>query len=396
VAPDGTMPPMPGKTFLGYRRADGQVGVRNHLLVLSTGGLTGQTARRIGAMLAGAVTVTLPHSAGLVGRDQALHRAAIAGLATHPNVGAALLVGDNPVVMEQAVAAIAPSGRPFAALTLDACGHDALTLTDRGVRAGARLAREISALRRTPAPVSALGIGLECGRSDPSSGLVANPLLGLIADWLVDAGGWAVIGETLEWLGAEHLLASRARSPEAADAICRAVLRREQVAVAAGLDLTGSNPSPTNIASGLSSIEEKSLGNIAKSGQRPIEGLIDYGEKPPDPGLWAMDASAYAPKSLTGFVVAGAQLMLFTTGVGNSYVSALSPTIKLSANPATAAALHEQLDFDASAAFLGRESLERAGEALRRRVIAIASGEATWGEILKEGDEVLSRFGPAL
>ena len=299
-------------------------------------------------------------------------------------------------MMEQAVAAIRPNGRPFAALTLDECGHDALTLTDRGVRAGAGLAREISALRRTLAPVSALGVGLECGRSDPSSGLVANPLLGLMSDWLVDAGGWAVIGETLEWLGAEHLLAARARSPEAADAIRQAVLRREQVAVAAGLDLTGSNPSPTNIASGLSSIEEKSLGNIAKSGQRAIEGLIDYGERPPGPGLWTMDASAYAPKSLTGFVAAGAQIVLFTTGVGNSYVSALSPTIKLSANPATCASLHQQLDFDASAAFLGRESLERTGEALRRRVLAIASGEMTWGEILKEGDEVLSRFGPAL
>ena len=394
--PDGTMQPAGPGEFLGFRRADGQMGVRNHLLVLSTGGLTGQTARRIGGMLAGAVTVTLPHSAGLVGRDQAVHRAAIVGLATHPNVGAALLVGDNPVVMQQAVAAIAPSGRPHVAITLDDCGHDALTLTDRGVRAGARMLREISALRRTPAPASALGIGLECGRSDPSSGLVANPLLGLMADWLVDAGGWAVIGETLEWLGAEHLLAARARTADAADAICRAVLRREQAAVAAGLDLTGSNPSPTNIASGLSSIEEKSLGNIAKSGRRPIEGLIDYGQRPPGPGLWAMDASAYAPKSLTGFVMAGAQMVLFTTGVGNSYVSALSPTIKLSANPEACAALHEQLDFDASAAFLGRESLGRTGEALRGRVLAIASGDATWGEILQEGDEVLSRFGPAL
>jgi altronate dehydratase large subunit len=384
MAPDGIMSPTLSEEFLGYCRADGQVGVRNYLLVLSTGGLTGQTARRIGAMLAGAVTVTLPHSSGLIGRDQALHHAAIVGLATHPNVGAALLVGDNPVVMEQAVAAIAPSGRPFAALTLDDCGHDALTLTDRGVRAGAKLARAISVLRRTPAPISALGLGLECGRSDPSSGLVANPLLGLVADWLVDAGGWAVIGETLEWPGAERLLASRARSPEAARALCQAVLRREQVAVASGLDLTGSNPSPTNIASGLSSIEEKSLGSIAKSGHRPIDGLVDYGERPPSPGMWTMDASAYAPKSLTGFVAAGAQIILFTTGVGNAYVSALSPTIKLSANPVTAASVHEQLDFDASAAFLGCESLERTGEALQRRVIAIASGDATWGEILKD------------
>ena len=382
--------------FLGYRRADGQVGVRNHLLVLSTGGLTGQTARRIGAMLAGAVVVVLPHSAGLIGRDRDVHRRAIAGLATHPNVGAVLLVGDNPVVMEQARTDIEPSRRPFAGFTLDDCGHDALTLTDRAVRAGARLMREISGLRRTPAPVAALGIGLECGRSDPSSGLVANPLLGLVADWLVDAGGRAVIGETLEWLGAEHLLAGRARSPEVADAIRGAVLERERIAIAAGLDLTGSNPGPTNIAAGLSSIEEKSLGNIAKSGHRPIEGLLGYGEKPPAPGLWTMDASAYAPKSLTGFVVAGAQMLLFTTGVGNPYVSALAPTIKLSANPATCAAFRDQLDFDASGAFLGHDSLDATGEALWRRVLAVASGEATWGEILREGDEVLSRFGPAL
>lgn len=130
--------------FLGYRRVDGQVGVRNHLLVLSTGGLTGRTARRVGAMLAGAVVVTLPHSSGLVGRDAAVHRRAISGFATHPNVGAALLVGDNPAVMAQARADIEPSGRPLATFTLDDCGHDALTLTDRAVRAGARLLREIS------------------------------------------------------------------------------------------------------------------------------------------------------------------------------------------------------------------------------------------------------------
>ncbi len=382
--------------FFGYRRADGQVGVRNHLLVLSTGGLTGQTARRVGAMLAGAVLVVLPHSSGLIGRDLEVHRRAIAGFATHPNVGAALLVGDNPVVMAQARADIEPSGRPFAAFTLDECGHDALTLTDRAVRAGARLLREISGQRRTPAPAASLGIGLECGRSDPSSGLVANPLLGLVADWIVDAGGWAVIGETLEWLGAEHLLASRARSPEAAEAIRVAVLERERIAIAAGLDLTGSNPGPTNIAAGLSSIEEKSLGNIAKSGKRPIEGLLGYGEKPPGPGLWTMDASAYAPKSLTGFVAAGAQLLLFTTGVGNPYASALSPTIKMSANPVTCEAFRDQLEFDASRTFLGQESLEATGEALQRRVLSVASGESTWGEIMKEGDEVLSRFGPAL
>jgi altronate dehydratase large subunit len=383
-------------TFLGYRRTDGHVGVRNHLLVLSTGGLTGQTARRVGAMLAGAVVVVLPHSSGLLGRDLAVQRRAIAGLATHPNVGAAVLVGDNPVVMAHAREDLARNGRPHACLTLDDCGHDGLVLTDRAVRAGARLLRDISRQQRTQVPASALGVGLECGRSDPSSGLVANPLLGLAADWLVDAGGWAVIGETLEWLGAERLLSARARTPAVAAAIEGAVLARERIAVAAGLDLLGSNPGPTNIAAGLSTIEEKSLGNIAKSGSRPIEGVLDYGEAPPHPGLWTMDASAYAPKSLTGFVVAGVQMLLFTTGVGNPYVSALAPTIKLSANPETCETLGDQLDFDASGPFTGRESLESAGEVLRDRILAVASGEATWGEILREGDEVLSRFGQAL
>jgi altronate dehydratase large subunit len=292
--------------------------------------------------------------------------------------------------------AAAARGTPCVGLSMDSCGHDALTLTERGLREGARLAMEISGLEREPAPLSALTIGLECGRSDPSSGLVANPLLGLIADRVAAAGGRAIIGETLEWLGAEHLLMPRARTPAAAEALRAAVAARESAAVAAGIDLMGNNPSPTNIAAGLSSIEEKSLGNIAKSGSGPIEGVIGYAVAPPAPGLWVMDAPAYAPESVTGFVAAGAQIILFTTGVGNSYVSLLAPTLKLSANPEACARLPEQLDFDASAAFAGREIMVAAADALERRMLEIASGRATWGEILKEGDEVVSRFGPAL
>lgn len=383
-------------TFLGFHRQDGRVGVRNHLLVISTGGLTGRTARRIAASIRGAVAVTLPHSGGLVGRDAAIHRAAIVAFATHPNVGATLLVGDNPPLMREMAEAVAGRGTPHAAITLDDCGNDALTLADRGIRAGARLAIEISAQQRRPAPLGALTIGLECGRSDPSSGLVANPLLGAVSDWLADAGGSPIFGETMEWLGAEHLLARRARTPEAAEAIVGAVLARERAAIAAGIDLTGSNPGPTNIAAGLSSIEEKSLGNIAKSGSRAIEGLLGYGQAPPHPGLWCMDAAAYAPESVTGFVAAGAQIVLFTTGVGNSYASTIAPTIKLSANPRTCATLDALLDFDASAAFTGAQSMRDAAAALRARVVQVASGGATWGEVLGEGDEVLSHYGAAL
>lgn len=382
--------------FLGYHRPDGRIGVRNLLLVLSCGGLTGQTARRIAAAISGAVVITMPYGAGLIGKDETVQLASLCGLAGHPNVGATLLVGDNPKLIEKVAAHLAAIGKPHAAFTLDDCNHDALTLTDRGLRTGAALARQISGQSRKSSPASALCLGLECGRSDPSSGLVANPLVGLMADRIVDAGGQAMIGETLEWMGAEHLLAVRARTPEIAVALREAVRAREGLAIAVGVDLMGNNPGPTNIASGLSSIEEKALGNIAKSGSRTFQGVIGYGEPPLGPGLWAMDGAAYSPESLTGFVAAGAQLLLFTTGVGNSYVSALAPTIKISANPTSGRVLKEQLDFDASIAFLGRAELRTMGEALFEDILAIASGQATWGEILGEGDEVISRFGPAL
>ncbi|MSP48370.1 MAG: hypothetical protein EXQ95_03475 [Alphaproteobacteria bacterium] len=385
------------RSFQGFHRADGSIGVRNHLLVLSIGGLTIPTARRIASSIRGALMVGFPYNAGsLLGDDRATWRRSIFRMPVHPNVGAVLLIGDNPVLAAEVAAEVARSGRPFAALTMDDCDHDAVTLTERGLRAAARLAMAISSDRRTPAPLSALCLGLECGRSDPSSGLVSNPLLGRVADRLVDAGGRAIIGETVEWLGAEHLLERRAATPAVAAAIRAAVRRREETAISHGLDLTGNNPGPTNIAAGLSSIEEKALGNVAKSGSRPIQGVLAYGEAAGAPGCWVMDAPAYASESLTGFTVAGAQLMLFTTGVGNSFVSALAPTLKVSANPVTCTKVGEQLDLDASRVFLGEEPPEAAADRLWQRMLEVANGAATWGEVLGEGDEVVARYGPAM
>lgn len=383
--------------FLGYHRADGSVGVRNHMLVLSVGGLTIPTARRIASSIKGAVIVGFPYNAGsLLGDDRATWKRAMMAMAVHPNVGAVLLVGDNPPVAAEVAEHARKAGRPHAVMTLDDCNHDAVTLTERGIRAGARLAMAISADRRAPAPLSALTLGLECGRSDPSSGLVSNPLLGRMADRIVDAGGRAMIGETVEWLGAEHRLEKRAANPDVAKAIRDAVLRREQWAISHGLDLTGNNPGPANIAGGLSSIEEKALGNIAKSGSRPIQGVLRYGEAAPKPGCWVMDAPAYASESLTGFTAAGAQLMLFTTGVGNSFVSALAPTIKVCANPETCARVGEQLDLDAHKVFTGEETPESAADRLWARMMHVADGAATWGEILGEGDEIVARYGQAM
>jgi altronate dehydratase large subunit len=257
--------------------------------------------------------------------------------------------------------------------------------------------RDASRARRATASTRELYVAMECGRSDPSSGLVANPLVGAVVDAIVDAGGRAVLGETIEWLGAEHLLAARAANPDVARAIVDAVRRREQAAVAAGMDLLGNNPGPTNVAAGLSTIEEKSLGAIAKGGRSAVRGVVRIADHPPrEPGLYVMDAPAYAPESVGGFVSAGAPLVLFTTGVGNRFVSGIAPTIKISGNPQACARLHEQLDFDASDVFARRAPLAEAAERLHDLVIDVASGTLTWGEILDEGEDVVSRLGPAL
>ena len=383
-------------TFSGYVRPNGDVGVRNYLLILSIAGLTGPAARRVAHALPGARLVSMPYGGGLLGQDQAIHLRALAGFGRNPNVGGVLLIGSDPPKLRQLADEIGASGKPVESVCLDDCGHDVLTLSDRALRAGARLRREISRQRRQQAPLAKLFVGMECGRSDPSSGIVANPLIGSLADTLVGLGGSAVFGETLEWMGAEHLLAQRGATPAVSDAIVQAVLRREQIATRQGVDLMGNNPGPTNIAAGLSSIEEKSLGSIAKSGNAPIQGVLGIGEAPPAPGLYAMDAPAYSPESLSGFVASGAQLLLFSTGVGNSYVSTLAPTIKISANPVACTTLAEQLDFDASAVFTGQQTLAQASAALLDVVVEIASGTLTWGEVLDEGDEVVSRLGEAL
>jgi altronate dehydratase large subunit len=338
----------------------------------------------------------MPYGSGLIGADRDLQFRALVGMAQHPNVGAVLMIGTDGPKLKALDQTIRASGQSIVTLCLDDHGHDALTLSDRGLREGARLMREMSRLRRRTVSATALLLGVECGRSDPSSGIVANPLIGRVVDRLVDEGGQAVFGETMEWLGAEHLLRRRGRTEAVGDAVAGAVLRRERLAIDSGLDLLGNNPNPTNVAAGLSTIEEKSLGSIAKSGSRPIESLVGIGEVIKGPGVHAMDAPAFSPESLTGFVASGAQLMLFSTGVGNSYVSALAPTIKLSANPEACKVLHEQLDFDASAVTLGTTSPDEATERLLELCMEIASGSLTWGEVLDEGDEVLSRIGEAL
>ncbi len=380
-------------TFLGYRRPSGRAGVRNHLLVLSINGLTSPAARRIAASLPGSRLVATPYGRGQFGADKAAHERQMIGLAHNPNAAATLVIGADRESVDHIAAAVATAGKPIESVALDDVHEDALALADRGLRAGAKLSHAISRARREPVSAAELFIGIECGHSDATSGLVSNPLAGAVADRLVDAGGTVVFGETLEWLGAEHVLAARAATAEVAQAIRDVVLQREAAVAATGTNLLGNNPGHENIRGGLSSIEEKSLGAIAKGGTRPIRSVLAVAQAPDTPGLHAMDGPGFSPESLTGFAAAGAQLMLFTTGAGNSFCNALAPTLKISAHPDAVQRLREQIDIDASAVLLGTAHLEQVAAQAFDLLLETASGTATWGEVLDETAEVFIRTG---
>ena len=384
-----------GPTFAGYRRTDGRYGIRNHVLVLGVNGLVARTAERVARAVRHCVLVASPYGRGQYGHDHDVHRAQLVGIASNANVAATLVIGADRPTTDAIATAIERAGKPVAALALDDVDEDALELGTQGVRIAATLARNASRQVREAAPIAALIVAAECGHSDATSGIVANPLVGKVVDRVLDAGGTAMFGETVEWLGAEHLLARRG-ARDVAEAIIQAVHRREAAIAATGVDLTGSNPGAENIRGGLSSIEEKSLGAIAKGGSRPVAGLLSIAERPKAPGLYVMDAPGFSPESMTAFVAAGAQLVLFTTGAGNSYCSTIAPTVKISGRPGTAARLATQIDFDASAVFAGAEDIDAAAARLFETMIAVCSGLRTWGELLGESAESIVRTGESL
>ncbi|HZQ63282.1 MAG TPA: UxaA family hydrolase [Casimicrobiaceae bacterium] len=384
------------RTFAGYRRPDGRVGVRNHVLVLSPTGLTSAAATRIASLVRGTVCVTTGYGRGQVGADAALQFDTLCGLATHPNVAAVLVVSAAQNITDPYLDAITAAGKPAVGLSLPQVHEDALALVDAGTRAATRLVRDASALRREPCDIGSLCVAVECGHSDASSGLVGNPLAGSMMERLVAGGGQAIFSETIEWTGAEHLLAKRAVDADVAQAIVRAVIERERLVRESGGEVRAQNPGPQNKAGGITTLEEKALGAIAKGGNQPIRGVLRPAQHAQGPGLFLMDTPFFSPESITAMVAAGAQLVLFTTGAGNSYCSLIAPTLKMSANPDACARLPEQIDIAASEVLSDAVSLEVVTDRAFERMLDVASGTLTFGEIVGEGSEVVSRLGPSM
>ncbi len=371
-------------TFMGYVRPDGQAGCRNHVAVIPSVTCAGDVASAIVRQVAG--TVGCFHHQGCCQLPPDLERVTetLISLGCSPNVGAALIVslGCEGTDTERLYDAIRASGKPAAIIRIQELGGVSAAIK-AGIDAAQELVMEISGLAREPVDISRVVMSIKCGASDTTSGMASNCVIGYVADKLVDLGAAVVFGETTEFLGGEHLLAQRAVTPEVGQNILNIVGRMEQRARSMGCDMRKGQPTPGNIAGGLSSIEEKSLGAIVKSGTRPIQGVLDYHERMgARKGLWIKDTPGREPEILTGMATAGAQFMMFSTGRGAPQGFPTMPVLKVCGNPHTYQRMEHDMDLNAGRIITGQASIEQVGEEAFAAILKLLSGRQTKNETL--------------
>ena len=385
--------------FDGYRRADGRIGTRNHVLVVPTVICASVVAERIAAAAA-PVATALPHLAGCgqLGPDMRVTHDTLAAYCAHPNVGAVLVValGCEQVIAQHLAEAARKHGKPAEIIAIQAEGGTVRT-TEKGIGIAQSLAGMLAAEERQPCDISELTLSLKCGGSDYTSGLASNPALGRVTDRLVELGGSAVLGEIAEIMGAEHLLASRATAPATAARLIQIITRVETEARALGLDIRGTQPSPGNIRGGLTTIEEKSLGATHKGGERaPLEDVVPYSAPITRRGLTVMDTPGLDVESVTGMVAGGAQVVVFTTGLGTPTGNPIAPVIKVTGNARTARQMADNIDLDVSGVITESEPLSSAADRLFEEVLAVASGRQTAAERLGHREFAIHRRNPTI
>ncbi|ALS24661.1 altronate dehydratase [Paenibacillus sp. JMULE4] len=385
----------PEPTFWGYRRPDGRVGVRNHVLILPTITCATQAAKQITELVQGTVSFIHQHGCAQVGVDYEQTFRTYVGMGTNPNVYGVVVLGLGCETHQARSVAgeIAKSGKPVELVSIQDHGGT-LSAIAQGAKIAAQMVQDASELMREPFPFSELIVGTECGGSDACSGLSANPAVGFVSDRIVDCGGTSILAETTELIGAEHLLANRAVDDKVAKRVYEVIQAMENRAFTMGVDIRTGNPSPGNIRGGLSSLEEKSLGAANKAGTRPLQELIDYAERPTRKGLVWMDTPGHDIEQLTGMVAGGAQIVLFTTGRGTPTGSPIAPTIKISTNSAIFNKMRENIDINAGTIIEGTETIDSVGQRIMDQIAKVCSGKLTKAEILKQHDFGIWRIGP--
>jgi len=378
--------------FTGYRRENGRVGVRNHVVILPLDDLSNAACEAVANNIKG--TMALPHAYGRLqfGEDLELFFRSIIGAGANPNVAAAVVIGIEPEWTERIVNGIAETGKPVKGFSIERSGD--INTIAAASRQALEYVQWASELQRTECAMNELYVSVKCGESDTTSGLASNPTVGNAIDKLVEMGATTCFGETSEITGAEHVCKERAATPEIGEEFMRVWNAYNDIIVKFKTDdLSGSQPTKGNIRGGLTTIEEKAFGNLQKIGKKSrYVGVLKPAEAPKGKGLWFMDTSSAAAEAVTLWAASGAVVHLFPTGQGNIIGNPILPVIKLSANPLTCRTMSEHVDLDVSAILRGEMTLDQAGDKLLEMIARTANGRLTAAEALGHREFVLTKL----
>ena len=378
--------------FFGYRRENGRVGVRNHVIILPLDDLSNAACEAVANNVKG--TMALPHPYGRLqfGADLDLHFKTLIGTGSNPNVAAVVVIGIEPQWTNKVVEGIAKTGKPVAGFGIEQNGD--LNTICAASRKAKEFVQRASEIQRQECEVKELWVSTKCGESDTTSGLATNPTVGNAFDKLYEKGSTLVFGETTEITGGEHLVAARCRTPEISKQFMAMFDRYAALVEAHKVDdLSDSQPTKGNIEGGLTTIEEKALGNIQKIGKKcVVDGVLDKADAPAGPGLWFMDSSSAAAEMVTLVAAAGFVVHFFPTGQGNIIGNPILPVIKLSSNPRTVRTMSEHVDVDVSGILRREVNLDQAGDMLLDMMIRTANGRLTAAEALGHREFVFTRL----
>jgi len=371
-------------TYMGYVRKDGSVGCRNYVAIIPSVVCANEVVESIVANTV--MTTGIIHHQGCCQTPPDLERITdcLIGVGKNANVGAALIVslGCEGVDTDRLEAELRATGKPVERINIQELGGTSASI-QAGIDKAQKLILAISGQQRTECDMSSFVMGIKCGASDTTSGVASNPAIGYVADKIVELGGTVIFGETTEFIGAEHILQRRAKNEFVACEIKRIVDEMEGRAKAIGVDMRKGQPTPGNIEGGLSTIEEKSLGAIVKSGTKTIEGVMGYTEQPSGKGLWIKDSPGREIELLSGMAVGGAQVILFSTGRGAPQGFPVVPVVKICGNPVTYERMQGDMDINAGMIVTGEKSIEEVGEETFQMLLRVASGETHKGESIR-------------